>query len=203
MIDNYNDLRLDTWLEIDAVLQGDGEDIDKQVQIIAILSGKSVENILALPLAEYGQMAAKTAFLRAYPDAVTAPARVILGDRVDIPTKDFTKISTAQYVDFQTFVKGGAQAFPQLLGVLLVPEGAKGYNDGYDVAAVVEDIKTLPVTVAVALVGFFFDSLRQSIEASLTSLTALLKKVPRRKKAELQAKIEEARLLISGAGLEI
>lgn len=202
MIDNYNDLRLDTWLELDAVLQGDGEEIDKQVQMIAILSGKGVDEILALPLADYGRMAAQTAFLRTYPDAVTAPARVIVGDRAYIPVKDFTKITTAQYVDFQTFVRGGAQAFPQLLGVLLVPEGHT-YNDGYDVAAVVDDIRTLPVTVAVALVGFFFGRLRQSIAASLTSLTALLKRVPRKKRMQMEKELEEARRLISGAGLEI
>ncbi len=202
MIDNYNELDLGTYLQVNDIIEGDGEDIDKQVRIIALLASLPVDDILALPLADYAQLAAQTVFLREVPDVPTAPSRVIVGDRVYIPTADFTKITTAQYVDFQTFVKGGTQTFPQLLGVLLVPEGC-AYNDGYDIAKVVDDIKTLPVPVALALVGFFFDRLHALIADSLTSLTDRLKDLPRKERKALKAKIDEARRQISGAGLQI
>ena len=94
MIDNYNTLTLGLYLDIDAVLQSDAEDIDKQVRIIALLDGTTPEAVLALPLKEYSAKAAATDFLRHECPPVSAPSRVISGDFVLIPTKDFTTIST-------------------------------------------------------------------------------------------------------------
>ena len=45
MIDNYNTLPLGLYLDIDAVLQSDAEEIDKQVRIIALLDGTTPEEI--------------------------------------------------------------------------------------------------------------------------------------------------------------
>ena len=155
MIDNYTNLPLGLYLDIDAVLQSDAEDIDKQVRIIALLDGTTPEAVLALPLKEYSAKAAATEFLRHDCPPISAPSRVISGDLVLIPTKDFTNITTAQYVDFQTFSKGGTAKLPELIAVLLVPEG-RNYNDGYDVAQVVRVVRDLPLPVALGLSAFFF-----------------------------------------------
>ena len=202
MIDNYNDLTLGTYLEIDKVVTGDAEEIDKQVRIIALLADISEDDILAMPLGEYGQMAAKTAFLREEVPPVTAPDRVIVGDRAYIPTRDFTKITTAQYVDFQTFSKGGVPMLSELLSALLIPEGHK-YNDGYDTATVVQDIRSLPVPVAIALAGFFFARLLGSIADSLTSLTGLLPKMSKKRREEMTKAIAEMRAQLAGVGLQM
>ena len=202
MIDNYISLTLGTFLDIDAILQSDKEEIDKQVAIIALLSGETEQDILALPLADYAALAAKTDFLRQECPPVTAPARVVVGGRAYIPVKDFTKVTTAQYVDFQTFSKGGTQKLPELLAVLLVPDG-KAYGDGYDFADVVADVRTLPLPVALSLVGFFFAALSQSIEVSLTSLGERSRKMTRTKAKEIEKIISQTRELLAGAGLQM
>lgn len=203
MITDYKDLPLGKYLEIDRVLKTDAEEIDKQVQIIAILSDIKPDDLLTMPLTDYAQMAAKTAFLREEPPAVTTPDRVIVNKRAYIPTSDLTKITTAQYVDFQTFSKGGAGELPTLLAALLIPEGAKGYNEGYDMKRVVSDINELPVPVALSLVGFFFARLAASIAASLTSLTALLPKLNKEKRKEMKYAIAKMKEELAGAGLRI
>ena len=202
MIDNYNTLTLGLYLDIDAVLQSDAEDIDKQVRIIALLDGTTPEAVLALPLKEYSAKAAATEFLRHDCPPISAPSRVISGDLVLIPIKDFTNITTAQYVDFQTFSKGGTAKLPELIAVLLVPEGYK-YNDGYDVAEVVRVVRDLPLPVALGLSAFFFGQLVQSIQASLTSLESAAKSLPKRRRAELERKAEDLQGILRGVGLHV
>lgn len=202
MIDNYNTLTLGLYLDIDAVLQSDAEDIDKQVRIIALLDGTTPEAVLALPLKEYSAKAAATEFLRHDCPPISAPSRVISGDLVLMPTKDFTNITTAQYVDFQTFSKGGTAKLPELIAVLLVPEG-RNYNDGYDVAQVVRVVRDLPLPVALGLSAFFFGQLVQSIQASLTSLESAAKSLPKRRRAELERKAEDLQGILRGVGLHV
>ena len=202
MIDNYNTLTLGLYLDIDAVLQSDADDIDKQVRIIALLDGTTPEAVLALPLKEYSAKAAATEFLRHDCPPISAPSRVISGDLVLIPTKDFTNITTAQYVDFQTFSKGGTAKLPELIAVLLVPEG-RNYNDGYDVAEVVRVVRDLPLPVALGLSAFFFGQLVQSIQASLTSLESAAKSLPKARRAELERKAEDLQRLLRGVGLHV
>lgn len=202
MIDNYNTLTLGLYLDIDAVLQSDAEDIDKQVHIIALLDGTTPEAVLALPLKEYSAKAAATDFLRHDCPPISAPSRVISGDFVLIPTKDFTNITTAQYVDFQTFSKGGTAKLPELISVLLVPEG-RNYNDGYDVAKVVRVVRDLPLPVALGLSAFFFGQLVQSIQASLTYLESAAKSLPKQKREELESKAEDLQMLLRGVGLHV
>ena len=202
MIDNYTNLPLGLYLDIDAVLQSDAEDIDKQVRIIALLDGTTPEAVLALPLKEYSAKAAATEFLRHDCPPISAPSRVISGDLVLIPTKDFTNITTAQYVDFQTFSKGGTAKLPELIAVLLVPEG-RNYNDGYDVAQVVRVVRDLPLPVALGLSAFFFGQLVQSIQASLTSLESAAKSLPKASRAELERKAEVLQGILRGVGLHV
>ena len=202
MIDNYTNLPLGLYLDIDAVLQSDAEDIDKQVRIIALLDGTTTEAVLALPLKEYSAKAAATDFLRHDCPPISAPSRVISGDFVLRPTKDFTNITTAQYVDFQTFSKGGTAKLPELIAVLLVPEG-RNYNDGYDVAQVVRVVRDLPLPVALGLSAFFFGQLVQSIQASLTSLELAAKSLPKRRRVELERKAEDLQGILRGVGLHV
>ena len=202
MIDNYTNLPLGLYLDIDAVLQSDADDIDKQVRIIALLDGTTPEAVLALPLKEYSAKAAATEFLRHDCPPISAPSRVISGDLVLIPTKDFTNITTAQYVDFQTFSKGGTAKLPELIAVLLVPEG-RNYNDGYDVAEVVRVVRDLPLPVALGLSAFFFGQLVQSIQASLTSLESAAKSLQKQSRAELERKAEDLQGILRGVGLHV
>ena len=202
MIDNYNDLTLGTYLDIDAVLRSEADDVEKQVRIIALLADRTERDILELPLADYAALAAKTDFLRHECPPVTAPARVIVGDRAYIPTQDFTKITTAQYVDFQTFSKDGTEKLAELLSVLLIPEG-KTYNEGYDFLQVVADVKTLPLPVALSLVGFFFARLSESTLASLTSLESLTKKGNKKNRKKIEKALAQAREMLAGVGLQM
>lgn len=199
MIDNYAALTLGTYMKINAVLERDGEELDKQVEIIAILADKSPDEVLLLPLADYSAMAKETAFLRepCKPTEISGAWR--FGDLA--PVMDFRKINTAQYVDFQAFSKNFPASLPELLSVFLVPEG-KAYNDGYDVLEVQERVKQIPFPDALGLAAFFFRRFVRLTEASLTSWEREMRTSRSSKEREkILDRMREVQALLHSAGV--
>lgn len=199
MIDNYDALTLGRFMQIDALLRSDADELDKQVEIIAILADKTVDEVLLLPLQDYTDMAAKTAFLR----EPCKPTEIDADYKWNglVPVTDFRKINTAQYVDFQAFAKDFPETLPQLLSVFLVPEG-KAYCEGYDVGLVQERVKGVRLADALGLAAFFFERFVILIEDSLTSWATEAKRTkdPMKKAAALK-KLTEVQNLLQSAGV--
>ena len=68
--------------------------------------------------------------------------------RADIPS-----ITTAQYVDYQNYMKEEHIDLQKVISVFLIPEG-HNYNDGYNMKEVIADIDDMRFVDAQAL-GFF------------------------------------------------
>lgn len=203
MINNYKALDLGRFMKIDRILRTPAEEIDKQVQIVAILADMTEAEVLQLPLADYQRMALQIGFLGAEcpPEEVTGePFQA--GDWLLVPTKDFTKINTAQYVDFQTFAKDYPSTIPELLSCFLVPFG-KSYNDGYDIAEVQQAVRELMLPKAIGLTAFFFNSFRKSIEGTLHSLELKTRNPETRARMAKTKRMAETALLALGGGLPI
>ena len=200
MIDNYSDLNVRTFLKVDAILQDKSlDDVDKQVGIFALLSGKSESDILSLPLGDYSAMAAKAAFL----SRPCTPAKIPDGYRYKdlVPTTDFRKIITAQYIDFQSFSKGFPETLVEVLSIFLIPEG-KTYNEGYDIADVHKAVGDMPFPEALGLSAFFFGKYLTSIEDSLTSWGQEVRTMKdKAKKKAAMKKIAEVQELLHSAGV--
>ena len=200
MINDYEHLTLSRFLRIDRVLHTPAEEVDKQVEIISILSDTPIPDILKLPIADYKALARQTAFLGRLcdPDPVGTEA-IAVGGFVLVPTTDFTQITTAQYVDFQTFVKDYPASMPQILSCFLTPEG-KTYNEGYDIKAVQAAVGELTLPHAVGLVAFFFKRLEASIADTLNSLTLQARtKTQKERIATLKAEAMLSRLTGDGS----
>ena len=207
IIDSYARLPMGTYLDIQAVNADETrEDVDKQVGIIALLTNKSEREILTMPIADYRELAAAAEFLGEQP---RIPHRIadayVCGDFKLKPTRDLTKITTAQYIDFQTFAPEGEAKAVELLSVFLVPEGL-AYNDGYDIAEVQAAIRAnLTVLDALALTAFFLRRYAALIKATETSLSRRIRKERNKAKREkIETAMERLRraksLLTAGAG---
>ena len=166
MIDNYRNLPIGKYLEIVALSQDQSVDaLTQQVKTIAILTGMTDEQVLALPIMEYKELAGKTIFLeKEYDGKLMVAKSYRVGGFELIPVKDFTKIITAQYVDFQTFSKEGEKYLVETLSTLLVPKGKK-YNEGYDMTDVHKAIReNLSVADVLSLYAFFLTLLVKLIK---------------------------------------
>lgn len=203
IIDNYRNLPVGKWLEILELSRDENVDaLEQQVKTIAILTGLTGDEVLDLPIMEYKSLAAKTMFLEKEYDGKLQIAKSYgLNGMELIPVKDFSKITTAQYVDYQTFSKEGDMYLVQTLSTLLVPKGKK-YNDGYDMDAVQQAIRdNLSVADVVSLYAFFLTKWVKSIKDSQTYLDKEIKKIPNKLMREkLMKQVQEMRSKINGVG---
>ena len=197
IIDNYADLPVGKYLDILAANEGDAEDIDKQVATIAILCDVAEADILNLPLPDYTALARAADFLHHEDKGEHRLAkRYTLGGLALVPCTDSRKMTTAQYIDFQSLTKDGDydRHLPEVLSCFLVPEG-HAYGDGYDFAEVQDAIRRhLSVTDALSLLAFFFVSLQTLTDDSLTlseRATRLVKDKTARR--TMRQRIREAR----------
>lgn len=86
---------------------------------------------------------------------------------------DTTKMTTAQFVDFQNYTKNND--FIGCLSVCMRPKGSS-YNDGtYDIEKLKTDIGYMPITKALTISFFFKLQLAVLLEATQQSLASQLK----------------------------
>ena len=203
MITSYKELKIGRYLEILDACKDRGDAVDTQVAFIAALSGKTEDEILNLPIQEYMELVRNASFITKAPELPENPAKVyeVGGFRL-VPVQDATKITTAQYIDFQTLAKK-EDSVVDVLSCLLVPEGMK-YNDGYDIAEVQKAIREeMSVADAMGAYAFFLRSCRKSTRATLyySAKQIMRVKMPMREKIRMtRALLKTADSVANGAG---
>ena len=191
IIDNYRDLPIGKYEEIVSLCDTEMSEVDRKVSILSILTDKTEDEILRLPLDKFTEYSAKSRFLESEcpPNLIPAVAKSYpIGGFVLVPTTDPRKITTAQYVDFQTFAQERDKRTVELLSCFLVPKGMD-YNEGYDVLEVHRAIREeMSVAQVLALLAFFFGKFLTSTKATLTSSMRLTRKMDPETRRELAAR---------------
>lgn len=201
IIDNYRDLPIGTYMDIQAACKDESlDELGKQVRIISLLANASEDDILNLPIADYKRLVAKSRFLEApSPDS---PGRIAKEYRIGgftlVPTSDFRKITTAQYIDFQTFSAQGEDKYVEILSCFLVPKGHK-YGDGYDTMEVQDAIRqNVSVAETLSMAAFFLTRYVRLIRYSLTYSRRLLQRMKESpEKGAMKERIAQAEALLT------
>lgn len=170
MIQDYNRLPLGKYIEIcDICADSEASELEKQVAILSCLLDISQDDVLNLPLAEYKEMSAKLKFLEGLPrvQGRRMGRTYKIGGMTFAPVAAIGKMTTAQYIDFQTYSADALHNLPQLCSIFLIPEGHK-YNMGYDILEVQELFRTtLSVADANEMIAFFLQRFASSIKGIL------------------------------------
>ena len=201
MIDNYNKLSVGKYEEICRICESDREDIDKQVAVLSILTGKSCDDILNTPITEYQALVRQSSFLDK--DTPKPNARVAhsyrLGDYDLRPVSDVPGLTTAQYIDFQTLTKDGSRDLACIASVFLIPKGFK-YNYGYDLAEVQKAIReNMSIVEMGNLLAFFLQKLIGSIKATLTYSGWIVQRMKGVEREKMTRQIRECRTALQTA----
>lgn len=206
IIDNYNRLTLGQYMEIQEISKNESlEDIDKQVQILSVLTGVAEEEILHLPIHEYKELVVKAEFLN--PENLKnislhqVAKKYLVGGFELVPTRDFRKLETGQYLDFQTYAPDLDRYMVEFLSVILVPKGHR-YNEGYDILEVQQAIRDeMSVADGVSLAGFFLTWCRKSISDSLNYSKQMAMGIKdKTRREEILKRIEEQEKLLETSG---
>ena len=206
MITSYKQLPVGLYLDICEASQDESMDeLAKQVRILALLSGTTDDEILNMPIADYQRAVVASDFLqREYQPSGRCASSYKVGGYDLRPFADWTKMTAAQFIDYQTYAGNGTEPhIVEIVSVVLVPAGKK-YGDGYDVADVQRAIRdNLSVADVLDIVAFFFSQYAAFLKDSLTYLKrrALKMKDGTEKETALkQVRLMEARLQSLGGG---
>lgn len=173
---------------------------DTDLQVMAILTGMTEDELLHMPLTEYRKLRDRAGFIFYTPEAAPVKESYKMGNWELIPTRPKAMI-TAQYIDFKEWAKiTDRDTTAEMLSALMVPAGRR-YNIGYEITDVIEALQELPVTEAAGLRNFFTMQWVELMQSSLTySAREARKTMSREQRKELQRMMRQVRLLLAGDG---
>lgn len=167
MIDCYEKLTIGKYDELMVIMDGDGTEYEKKVEVVALLNDMEIEDVEALPLVTYNTLLQSTAFLYENPKKKMVADKYVLGGKEFELMMDMKKMTVSQYIDYQMFIKEVDKYTVELLSIFLIPKGCK-YNDGYDIVEVQKIIRdNLCILDAKAMTDFFLLLFQSLTKATL------------------------------------
>ena len=187
---DWENISIDKYYEIKDILDDEtDDDITKNVKMVAVITDKDEDEVWNMDMAEAGEYISRLQFLNKFelPDNPNMKFN-LPGYQLKV-MKDVSKISVAQYVDFQNFVKLPLrEGMEKILSIFLIPEGCK-YNDGYDIIDLQKEIReNLSFRVAEGLLSFFMEKYGTLL---IHSLVYCRKQVKKTKNPEMMEKLEK------------
>ena len=181
---NWDNISIDKYYQIVDILKDDGDDdITKNVKLISVILDKDEQEVWDMDLGIVGMYINKLKFLSKF-DLKKTPETVVLPNYT-LKVTDLSKITIAQYVDYQSFIKIPLrESMDKLLSVFLIPEGMK-YNDGYDILDLQKEIReNMSFRMAEAFLGFFLMEYGRLLIRSLKVYKRMIRKEKDMKKRE-------------------
>ena len=212
MIKSYDELTINKYLELQAMLEEEWNELELQVHLIAILSDMTDDEVLNLSLDDYQEKVRQTSFLLEKPKTKNnIPNHIIINKKKYTICKKINELSVAQYIDYQTWMQAnnGDKYIANILSCFVVPDGHK-YGDGYDLEGVMRDFgEYLSIQDAINIAFFFFRKYHRLISGTLIYLDWKIKRMARKAKdettrtkmKELKEQVETLRALVeNGVG---
>ena len=136
---SWEELTWNEYEQIEQILNTDIPSDYKAVHLVSVLTGVSVDELERLPISQFQRLIPALEFLQT--EAITHTHQfeyTINGHEYDFKGK-LTEITTAQYIDYRTYMGEEQQDIVKLMSCFLIPKGHE-YNDGYDMEQVKNDI---------------------------------------------------------------
>lgn len=175
---DWENISIDKYYEIKDILDDEtDDDITKNVKMVAVITDKDEDEVWSMDMAEAGEYISRLQFLNKFelPDNPNMKFN-LPGYQLKV-MKDVSRISVAQYVDFQNFVKLPLrEGMEKILSIFLIPEGCK-YNEGYDIIDLQKEIReNISFRVAEGLLSFFIEKYGELLIHSLVYCRRQVKK---------------------------
>lgn len=209
---NWSQITISDYMELQEIVKRE-DAVDVEVGIVALLCGVDEDEIGKLPIPEYQRLRRDSQFISTFPEVKgKAPKSITINDMKYEVISDVSKLTTAQYIDFQTYLKMNdmEKYLPNILTIFIIPKGCKYGDEDYNIDDLAKDIKEyLPAVTAFEMCGFFLTAFLNSIDATVTYLESKMKKKLRKAKTEEEKKkiqeiitaLQEV-FKINGAGLQ-
>lgn len=173
----WEDLTFNEVLQIQQIISADINDTYKASNILAVLAGVGVDVIEDLPIHKFSSLLPNIEFLHNDPPKCNHQDTYDINGRKYCLSANITDITTAQYIDYQSYMKEENPDLCKITSVFLIPDGHK-YNDGYDMEQVWKDVGDM-LYIDVMALAFF---LRKQYALYTMITTDFLSEAMKRKK---------------------
>lgn len=173
---NYSELPIAIYEKLSAITADDyADESDRNIDIMAVMTGKTAEELLKLSIVEFRAEADKLTWLYDKVEPSKPKKSYRIGGRTCVVEARPDKVSWAQYIDFKNYMADPEAHITELASLFLIPKGC-AFNEGYDLAQFHEEVRSeLPITDALGLLAFFFAKLERSRLNTLYSSLAMMK----------------------------
>jgi hypothetical protein len=136
---SWEELTLNEVLQIQQIISADIDETYKASNLLSILSGLDVDEIESMPIQQFMKLTPNLEFLKNIPKKRPHTDFYIVGGKKYKLCANIHSITTAQYIDYQQYMKEENPDLVKLTSIFLIPDG-HNYNDGYDMEVVWGDI---------------------------------------------------------------
>lgn len=150
---DWSVVTLKEFEQIEQILHADIPADYKAVNLLSVLSGEEVGLFENMPITQFSQLVKILDFLTTEMPDVKVHDSYTVNDHKYIVRAEIPSISTAQYIDYQTYMREKPIDLQKVVSVFLIPE-RHNYNDGYKIEEVLADIDDMRI-VDVKALGFF------------------------------------------------
>ena len=193
---NWTEISLRKYNNIkDVFLNPEFSEEDRIILLINICFGVDT---LKLKPSELNKYIEQLKFLNTTPPKMKIREKYKLGENWYILKKDLKDFTVAQWIDFQNFLKNGADTdnFANLLSVFFLPEGQTEYGENYNIEEVRQDINNfLSIADANSIAGFFLTYQKALLIRSLISIKRKTLKTSITKEQKKKVKKEFRKLI--------
>ena len=187
---NWNEITWKEYEQIEQILNTEISSDYKAINLVSVLTGLSLDEIELLPISEFQKFIPALEFLKTQPETHNHKFEYTVNGREYIFRGKLDEISTAQYIDYRTYMSEENKDVVKLFSCFLIPKGHE-YNDGYDIEQVKSDIEDM-CWLDVRAASFFF---RIQLAAYILILKSSLQKTLKETQAtKKQRKEMEAHL---------
>lgn len=186
----WNNVTVSQFLQLQELIKIEDE-TERMLSIVELFFG---EETLDLPVAEFNKKIKELDFLNTeVPTNHIVNCATINGHKYKVDAL-VGHISAAQYVDFTNYMKDNIENnITKILSVFFIPEAHK-YNDGYNMQAVISDMGSLPIDIAMSESFFFSRQYKKFIKIFQSSSIKKIKKtdLPKQVKKNLIKVVQDS-----------
>lgn len=193
---DWSNITLKEWYEIQNILSV--EDEYTTFNLLDYLYGIDSTNMSLVEVSKYTNALSFLNNTEAY-KTIKLEDKYTINGTTYTGFLDLTKVTVAQFIDYQNYVKETPIKYEDVLSVFIIPEG-HNYNDGYDMGKVKEDMLELPFVVVQKVAFFFGKQLQTFVSLFLCYLKMEMKKmkgIDKKKKKLLIDNLDKTNLLLS------
>lgn len=190
MINSWKEMNIGTFIKYSQIIKAQYSEDELVLRAAALIGGITYDDILEMPLSKARKYTDATDFLRKQPEVQFVNRTYTLGGNKYRLTKKMKDVTTAQYIDFESYAHSLEDNIDKIMSVVLIPEGHT-YGKDYDLEDVQKDVREhMNVEEAFSIANFFISSYQRSIHSTLIYFR-LMVSVMRTKTAE-EKRIKEA-----------